>query len=220
MVSLAGGPIIGYSLCWLAHHGIRDVAINLHHFPEVLQDHVRDGSAYGVRVHYSHETELLGSAGALVPLQPWLGTDDFVVLYGDVLTDLDLDGVTRAHHTSQAAATIVVTRVEDPSRCGIIDADPDGVIRRLVEKPAADEVFSDWANAGVYVCSSQVLEALPDPVPVPFDFASQLFPQMIDSAARLMAYRTNARVIDVGSAERLAEGQQAIEDGMYSGLAC
>jgi NDP-sugar pyrophosphorylase family protein len=202
MVEIGGEPAIAHGLRWLRHQGITDVAINLHAHPEVLRRFVADGARFGLRVTYSFEAEILGTSGALRPLLDFFGGEDaFVVLYGDVLTDLDLGPVRRAHQASRADATIVLTRVDDPTRSGIVAFDADHRITRFVEKPAAHEVFSDWANAGIYCCGPTVLRYVS--AHGPQDFGRDLFPAMLRDDRHLLASPTEALVLDFGSPERL-----------------
>jgi len=139
---------------------------------------------------------------ALRPLRKFFrGEDVFLVLYGDVLTDLELRTVWYSHATTEADATVVVARVEDPTRAGLVAFDRDQRITRFVEKPAAHEVFSEWANAGIYLCGSKVLRYVSPGGQQ--DFARDLFPAMLADGCRLQASPTSALVIDFGSPERL-----------------
>ena len=215
MVEIAGEPAIAYALTWLRHHGIRDVAINLHHHVDVLRRYVGTGRRFGVQVTYSVEPELLGTAGALRPLQRFFtGEDSFVVLYGDVLTDLELRPVLAGHASSGADATLVLTEVDDPTRAGIVAFDGAHWVTRLEEKPAANAVFSRWANAGVYVCGPKVLEHVAPEGPQ--DFVRELFPAMLGAGCRLQAFPTEARVVDYGSPERLRLAVEAAEAGAFT----
>ena len=202
MVEIGGEPGVAHSLRWLRRQGVTDVAINLHHHPDVLRQFVGDGARFGVAVTYSLEPAILGTAGALRPLTEFFrGAAPFVVLYGDVLTDLDLAPVLQAHQAAGADATIVLTRVDDPTRAGIVGFDERLRVTRIVEKPAASEVFSEWANAGVYVCGPAVLRHVA-PAGAQ-DFARDLFPAMRRDGCHLLASPTEALVIDFGSPERL-----------------
>lgn len=212
MVDIAGEPAIAHELRWLRRQGVDDLAINLHYRPDVLERFVGDGSRFGVRITYSREQEMLGTAGALRPLASFFhGDPAFVVLYGDVLTDLDLAPVIEAHRRAGADATIVVSPADDPTRAGIVAFDGDHRITRLVEKPARSEVFSTWSNAGVYVCGPAVLEFV-SPTGAQ-DFARDLFPAMLRAGRGLLAVPTDAQVIDFGSADRLAWARAALRAG-------
>jgi NDP-sugar pyrophosphorylase family protein len=217
MVEAAGAPLIAHLLGWLRRNGVDEVAINLNYKPAPLQAYVGDGSSFGVRVRYSLEPRLLGSAGALVPLRDFfIGQESFVVLCGDVLTGLDLQPVIDQHAQHGADITLVVTEADDPTRCGIVEFDESGTITRFQEKPSRDEVFSPWANAGIYVCGASVLDALPDPCPIPYDFAQDLFPRMLAASMTMMAFATDAPIFDIGSAERLQAASEALLAGRMS----
>jgi NDP-sugar pyrophosphorylase family protein len=217
MVEIGGEPAIAHSLRWLRHQDVTDVAINLHSHPDVLRRFVGDGSGFGLRVTYSFESEILGTAGALRPLLEFFRAEDaFVVLYGDVLTEIDLRPVRRTHLTSRADATIVVSRVDDPTQAGIVAFDDDSRITRFVEKPAASDVFSEWANAGIYYCSPAVLRYVS--AQGQQDFARDLFPAMLRDGCRLFASPTEALVLDFGSPERLALARTSM--GRGRGVKC
>ena len=212
MVEIGGEPAIAHALRWLGRQGVTEVAINLHAHPDVLRAYVGDGARFGLHVTYSFEPQILGTSGALRPLYDFFRAEDaFVVLYGDVFTDLDFGPVRRAHTASGADATLVLTRVEDPTRAGIVAFDRDHRIARLVEKPAADAVFSDWANAGIYYCGPAVLQYVA--AHGAQDFARDLFPAMLRDGRHLLASPTSALVIDFGSPERLELARRNAERG-------
>jgi NDP-sugar pyrophosphorylase family protein len=212
MVPVAGTPMIAYALAWLRAGGIDTVAVNLHYKPDPIVAFVGDGSSFGLSVHYSREPELLGSSGSLVPLRAlFAGEAEFVVLYGDVLTDLTLADVLADHRAGGADATVVLTTVEDPRRAGMVELDADRWIRRFVEKPAHWDGPAAWANGGIYVLGPRVLEFLP--AGGAHDFAFDLFPAMSAAGARLRGYPSDAVILDIGSHERLAVATDLVERG-------
>src|SRR6185295_10171390 len=96
-------------LRYLAGHGFDQVAINLHFRPDMVRDFVGDGSRFGVRVTWSDEEILLGTAGAVKRLEPFFSdVEDFLVIYGDLLVDQDLDTIVRHHRDVGAAATLLL----------------------------------------------------------------------------------------------------------------
>lgn len=212
MVPVAGTPMIAYALAWLRASGVDTVAVNLHYKPDPIVAFVGDGSSFGLSVHYSREPELLGSAGSLVPLRGlFAGEAEFVVLYGDVLTDLPLAEVLADHRAARADATVVLTTVDDPRRAGMVELDGDRWIRRFVEKPARWDGPTSWANGGIYVLGPRVLDFLP--AGGAHDFAFDLFPAMIAAGARLRGHPTDALILDIGSHERLAAATELVERG-------
>lgn len=93
LVAVAGEPLLAHQLRWLTRAGIRDVVINLHHLGQQIVDAFGDGRAFGVRIRYSLEPELLDTGGGIVKALPLLGGEPFVVLNGDIYTDFPLDGL-------------------------------------------------------------------------------------------------------------------------------
>lgn len=212
MVPVAGAPMVAYGLEWLRANGVSEVAINTHYKPEPLMRFVGDGSAFGLSVRYSWEPVLLGSSGALVPLRGFLaGEDPFLVVYGDVLTDLRLEPVLVAHRRAKADATIVLTQVEDPRRAGMVALDGAGWVRSLIEKPAEWNAPEAWANAGIYVLGPRVWDFVPREGFQ--DFAFDLFPVLLRAGSRVLGIRSDALVIDIGSHERLAAATTLVESG-------
>ena len=214
MVEIAGRPAVAYALDWLQRNGVTEAAINLYHRPDVLQAYVADGSKFGVSIRYSLEApRVLGTAGALGPLRDFFqDEDEFLVLYGDVVTDLDLGPVLAKHRAAGADVTVVVNRVEDPAQSGMVVFDGDGRILQFVEKPDRRQVPSEWGNAGIYVCGPRVLDYIGSVIPQ--DFAYDVFPKMLAAGRKLVAYPTTAHVFEFGSIERLAKARAAVGNGL------
>src|SRR3990170_3871016 len=144
MLPVGGRPLLEHIIELLRRHGIVDIAINLHYKPDAVLRHFGSGEPWGVHLRYSYEASLLGSAGTALRQLAWIYPDPFVVYYGDVYSDADLSALIEQHRSSGAAATIAVHQVDDPTRCGIVEFGGDRRVRRFVEKPAADQVFSRW----------------------------------------------------------------------------
>ncbi|MBX5489785.1 MAG: NTP transferase domain-containing protein [Chloroflexi bacterium] len=210
MLPAADRPILAHQLVLLREHGIRDIAINLHHCPDVITRYFGDGAAFGVRLTYSYEPTLLGTAGAVRELA-WFFDDTFLVLYGDVLTDLNLTALLERHRALDACATVALYEVDEPSRCGIVELAADDRITRFVEKPAPDAGLGRLANAGVYVLEPTVLDAIPPGRPC--DFGHEVFPALLQRGAALYGYRTDSYVLDVGSLERYAQADDDLRAG-------
>ena len=210
MIPLGGRPVLEHLIGLLRQHGVTEVAINLHYKPEVIVEHFGDGRRFGVAVTYSPEARLLGSAGAARQLA-WFFDQTFLVLYGDVLTDLDLTGLLEQHQAQRAALTMALYTVPDPTRCGIAALDPSGRITRFVEKPAPDAVFGNLANVGVCVVEPRVLEQIPAGAPA--DFGHDLIPRLLAQGERLSGQVTNRYVLDIGSPERYEQAQRDVAAG-------
>ena len=200
MLPIHGKPLLAHTLVWLRRYGVDEVAINLHHLPQAITDHFGDGSDFGVAITYSYEPELLGTAGAVKRLGDYFdGT--FFVVYGDVLTDLDLMAMYGCHRARRSVATLALHRVADPSGKGVVAVDDEYNIQRFVEKPAPGEVFSDLVNSGVYVLEPVVLDYIPEGKAS--DFGRDVFPKMLADGARLggCLLAEGTRLVDIGTME-------------------
>jgi mannose-1-phosphate guanylyltransferase len=162
MLPVGDRPMLWWVVAQLARHGIGEAVLSLGYRPDVFEAAFPDGACAGVRLHYAVEPEPLDTGGAIRFAADQAGIDDrFVVLNGDVLTDLDISDLVAFHEARGAEATIALHEVDDPSRFGVVDLDPDGRVRAFVEKPPPGEAPTNMINAGVYVFEPAVLERIP-----------------------------------------------------------
>jgi NDP-sugar pyrophosphorylase family protein len=168
-----------------------------------------DGSAFGIEIAYSLEQTILGTAGGVKRMANFLD-DTFVLVYGDVLTDLNLKGLVDFHRERPAGPHLSMSlyRVSNPWECGIVKLDGCGRVIRFVEKPARDEAFSDLANAGVLVIDAKLLEHVPDGRFS--DLGQDLFPQLLRLQVPMYGWLLpdTAYLIDMGAPEKYAQAQQ------------
>lgn len=216
MLPIGGRPLLEHLVELARRHGAREIAINLHYQPAAIVDHFGDGRAFGVRIHYAHEPELLGSAGAARELRAFLD-ETFFVLYGDVLTDLDLSSLAAWHRATGAIATLALYAVEDPTRCGIVDLASDGRVRRFVEKPRPEEVFGNLASAGLYVLEPAVLAQVPPRGPA--DFGQDVLPRLLAAGLPVYGRSLPGYILDIGSPERYAQAEADVQAGRFGGAA-
>jgi NDP-sugar pyrophosphorylase family protein len=204
MVPVGGRPVLEHLIALLRLHGITDIAINLHYRPDAIVDYFRDGREFGVAITYAHEAHLLGSAGAARALDAFL-TDTFVLLYGDVLTTVDLSALVARHRETGAAGTVGVYEVDDPSRCGIVEMDASGRITSFVEKPAPGTVTGNLANSGILVLETSILREIPPDEP--YDFGLHLFPELLAQGVPLFGERLDGYILDIGALDRLEQAE-------------
>jgi NDP-sugar pyrophosphorylase family protein len=197
LVPFGGRTLLDRQLDYLAAQGVDEVAVNLHHRADAVVERLRRGTPVPVRV--SVEEELLGTAGALVPLAPFLD-EPFVLLYGDVVTDLRLAGL-RARHSG--LATLACYRSAELEGKGVVEADQHGRVTAFVEKgPAAGEGL---VNAGIHVLDPAVLGHIRPPFA---DFGHDVWPAALAAGAGITAVPVDAYVKDVGTPEALAEAER------------
>ncbi|MEA2784540.1 MAG: mannose-phosphate guanylyltransferase [Candidatus Eremiobacteraeota bacterium] len=176
IVPVAGEPISGHVMRWLASFGYDEVAINVFYLAELVHDAFGDGGAYGVKLHYLHERELTGSAGALKQMEGWFG-GTFVVVGCDDLTDADLASLVQFHKERGALATIGLLEVDEVDQYGVVILDEKGRITGFQEKPAKGTEKSKLANTGIYVFEPAIFERIP--ASTFYDFGKQVFPELV-----------------------------------------
>lgn len=186
MVEVAGKPILAHAVERLRAAGVRDVTMNLHHLPHVVMDYFKDGSAWGISIRYSTEPELLGTAGAVRKVRKNF-TSAFYLWYGDNVSTCRLDRLAAFHRSRRGIATIALCERDDPSSSGIAELNGADRIVCFVEKPAADQVFSHWVNAGIYVLEPVVLRYIP--TGRASDFGRDVFPALLRAGKAVYGYR-------------------------------
>ena len=186
MVRIGGRPLLEYTINWLRKHGVEDVIVNLHHLPESVMDYFGDGAAWGLRINYSVETEILGTAGGIKNVARFFDRP-FYVWYGDNLSNCRLDRLWEFHRRKSGLATIALHYRQDPTQSGIIALDERCRVTRFLEKPAPQDVFSHWVNAGIIVLDPEVLNAIP--ADRSSDLARDIFPALLSRGLRLYGYR-------------------------------
>ncbi len=196
MVPLVDRPVLGHILELLKYHGITEVVITLQYMPSVIQDFYGDGSSLGLDIRYVVEEMPLGTAGGVKNAAAHLD-DTFLVISGDALTDFDLQAAVEHHHRSGALATLTVYSVPNPLEYGAVVSDANGRITQFLEKPDWGTIRSDRVNTGIYVLDAAVLDHIPDGLP--YDFSTELFPDLLRKGQPLHAYIAAGYWCDVGT---------------------
>ena len=148
VVQLVDRPFIAFMLDWLRSHGVDDVVMSCGHMAAGVRSVLGDGESVGLRLRYLEEPRPLGTGGALKFAEDMLD-ERFLMLNGDVLTDIDVTAQLAAHAASGARATLALYPVEDPSAYGLVRLNGDGSVREFVEKPAPDQIDTNNISAGV-----------------------------------------------------------------------
>ena len=214
IVPVVGKPVMGHIIDHLRHSGITDIIINVQYLGDKIVETIGDGSAYGVKVYYSHEDQLWGDAGGLKLVESFFREDDddtLLVVGGDDLTDTDLNVIIDAHRAKGAMATIGVTPVPDPSQFGICVTDEDGFITRFQEKPKPGEAFSNMANTGIYVFNHKVFDYIP--AAAFYGFGKDVLPGMLAAGEPMLAVPSEAYWQDVGNLTIYRQAQKDVIDG-------
>ncbi len=203
-VPVNGDPIVRRVIAWLAGQGITDLVLNLHHRPDSITAVVGDGGDLGVRVRYSWENPVLGSAGGPRRALPLLvepqspgggaGGSEFVLVNGDTMTDLPMDGLIDRHRSSGAMVTMALIPNPRPEMYGGVVVD-DGRVVGFTSRGASGENFH---FIGIQVADAKVFSTLEDGVRA--ETVMQLYPRLIrEKRDAIAAHVVDARFRDVGT---------------------
>jgi mannose-1-phosphate guanylyltransferase len=213
-LTLVDRPFLAYAIEWLASHGVTEVVLACGFLPDVLQAALAgEEERAGVAIRYVVEPEPLGTAGAIRFAADALGDelgDRFLALNGDVLTDLDLSALLRAHDEWGAEATIGLHRVEDSSAFGLVQSGERGEVLEFLEK--AGERKPGDVNAGIYVLEGSVLDLIAAGENVSIE--REVFPRLV--GAGLHGLRLDGYWMDIGTPERYLQASWDILEDRVS----
>ncbi len=205
MLTVAGRPILERLVLHLVGHGIRELYLSINYLGHVIEEHFGDGSAYGCKIHYLREEKPLGTGGALSLLPAELlrdNTSSWLVLNGDLVTQLDVGTILDTHDSRKSVATMCLQPYQVQVPYGVADLDGHRIVG-LREKPAQQYLV----NAGVYVLSPEALAMIPAGVEYPI---TNLFEECISQRKSVNAHVLDGEWIDVGQHDTLrrARGEQ------------
>jgi mannose-1-phosphate guanylyltransferase len=209
VVPLAGRPFIAHMISWLAGHGVDDVIISCGFMAEGVRAVLGSGEALGVRLRYLQEPEPLGTGGALKFAADLL-EQRFLMLNGDVLTDIDLGAQLAQHQRTGALATLALYPVADPSAYGLVRCHGDLSVREFVEKPSPDQIDTNLISAGIYVLQREVVEGMP-PAGTRVSIERDVFPALVGRG--LYGFQADGYWLDIGTPERYLQGTFDILEG-------
>jgi mannose-1-phosphate guanylyltransferase len=198
MVPVLDRPVMAHIVDLLDRHGFDEVVANLHYFPESIKDY------FGGRLSYRVEQELLGTAGGVRACADFFGSETFVVISGDALTDIDLGAFAARHREAGGIATLAVKKVTDTREYGVVLHDRDGRITGFQEKPNPAEALSDLGNCGIYIFEPEIFDYFPER---PFvDWAQDVFPTLLENDVPFHMHEVSEYWNDVGSLSELRRG--------------
>jgi mannose-1-phosphate guanylyltransferase len=217
MLPIVDRPMIEWVLAGLARHGVDEAVLSLGYRPDAFAEAYPSGVCAGVRVRYAVEPEPLDTAGAVRFAALDAGIDSrFVVVNGDVLTDLDLTALLARHDAAGGEGTIALHRVDDPSRFGVVPTDEDGRVQAFVEKPAPGTAPTDLINAGTYVLEPTVLDRIEGGRKVSIE--REVFPAMVADGVLYAFDDGGVYWVDTGTPQQYLSAMLDIAAGRRPGL--
>jgi mannose-1-phosphate guanylyltransferase len=208
VVPLVDRPFIAFMLEWLRDHGIDDVIMSCGFLATTLREVLGDGSDLGLRLRFVEEPDPRGTAGALKLAEPMLD-ERFLMLNGDVLTDIDLTAQIAQHEATGATATLALVPVADPTAYGVVILEEDRSVRDFIEKPSSDRVQSNLISAGAYVLERRILDLVPSDRNVSIE--REVWPLLV--GAGLYGFPSESYWLDIGTPARYLQGTFDIIEG-------
>src|SRR3954471_20656460 len=200
VLPLAGRPFLSFMLDWLHGHGVEEAILSLGFLSDAVHAVLGDIQS-GMRLRYVHEDEPLGTAGPIrLAAEEGILADRFLVLNGDVLTDMDLTAELEQHERSGAAGTLALIEVDDVTSYGVVPTDEHDEVLEFREK-SPGPAPTNRINAGAYVLERSVVDLIPSGRAVSFE--REIFPQMVGSC--LYGWAADGYWIDIGTPERYLE---------------
>ncbi len=176
MAPVAGKPFLEYLLLQLKKYEIHGVVLCVGYKADLIQSYFDRGDRWGIQISYSYEREFLGTGGALKLAENLVHEEDFFVMNGDSLFDIDLHGLMRYHREMKARATVALAHVEDTQRYGLVGVNESGRIVSFIEKREGSR--EGLINGGVYVFAREVLDLIPAGRPASLE--KDIFPMLIE----------------------------------------
>ncbi len=180
----------------LKRHGVKDILMAVGHMKEKIRNHFGDGTQFGIKLNYIEEEEPLGTAGPIRKARHLL-TETFIVSNGDELKDIDIEEMYDLHKKNQAAVTIALTTVEDPSKYGVAKLSGQKILE-FVEKPKKEDAPSNLINSGFYIIEPEVIDLIPEGFAM---FEKDVFPKLAKEG-KLFGYPFSGQWFDTGNIER------------------
>ncbi|MCK5022705.1 MAG: HAD-IIIA family hydrolase [Candidatus Aenigmarchaeota archaeon] len=209
MIKIGEKPVLEHQIMLLKRNGITDIILCVKHISGVIKNYFGDGSKFGVKISYSEEDEFLGTAGALKFAEKMI-KDDFVLLYGDVMLNLNIGKLVKFHKEKGGLATLVVHKSDHLYDSDVVDIDSNGKVKKFW-RPKKDEKFKNLTNAAVFVFNRSILEHIEKNEFL--DLSKDILPKIIESSCDVYGYNTPDYIKDMGTVDRLKKVTKDYDDG-------
>ncbi|HSX49026.1 MAG TPA: NDP-sugar synthase [Candidatus Saccharimonadales bacterium] len=213
MIPIGDKPVLEHLIRLCASHNIQDVIINLHYLPDVITNHFADGSKFGVHITYLYEEEkILGGAGAIKNAES-LVNGDFLVMDGDVMTNLNLKKILNFHREKKGIATFLVHKTNHPYDSDCVQFDENSRITKFF-RPKEGDIFDPMSKSGTHIFTPEVFQFIPKDIE--FSLEHQLIPLLLSQGKSCYAYYSTEYSRDMGTPKRLEEVREDYQLGKIS----
>lgn len=214
MVPVLNKPFLEHMFDSLKSFGISDIILALCYYPDHIRSYFKDGKDFGINLTYVVESSPLGTAGAVKNVADYLD-NTFVVLNGDVFTDLNISAMLNVHRKNKAKVSIALTAVDNPSAYGVVVLDNTSKAKQFIEKPQGHSP-SNLINAGTYIIEPEVLNLIPQGKKSMFEY--DLFPLLLNMDEPVYGYASSGYWIDIGTPEKYTRLNFDLLQGKARGL--
>ena len=215
MVNIAGKPILQHQIEFLARNNINKVIISVGYKAEIIKDYFKEGKQFDVSIIYSEESEPLGTAGAFKYAESLINREregDILVIYGDIIFDIDLERMLNFHKCHNGLGTLFVHPNDHPYDSDLLEVNQGDRVIKFINNPHSKElIYQNLVNAGLYILRSEILQYIP--YKQKLDFGRDIFSKIIDTKKYLYAYNSPEYVKDIGTPDRYNKVKDDILNG-------
>ena len=200
LVPVINKPVMDILLEKLKDFGVEEVIANTHYLAESIQKRYSVNSPVDIKFTSIYEDSLSGTAGGVKKCQFFFDdVDDFIVVSADGLHDADLNKIVKSHKESGCIATMAIVAVdhEEVSKYGVVVPSAEHIVMEFQEKPPVELAKSNYINTGIYVFNKRIFDFIPDGVV--YDFAKNVFPELLAAGENINVYRIYSYWSDIGS---------------------
>jgi D,D-heptose 1,7-bisphosphate phosphatase len=213
MVKIGNKPLLEHQIILLRENNIHDIIILVNHLKESIISYFDDGKKWGVSISYFEEVEPLGTVGGIKAIESKLQSD-FLVLYGDVMLDMDIARLQKFHQEKKSEATLVLHPNDHPYDSDLVDVNEEGKITAFHPKPhTGNRYYRNLVNAGAYIFSTRIFDFIERNKKA--DFGRDIFPEIYDQI-RMYGYNTSEYLKDMGTPDRWEKVTHDYENGKVS----
>ncbi len=206
MLPVAGKPIIQYNIEALRECGIKDILIIVGYKEEIVKNYFKDGSEFGVNIHYATQSKLEGTANAISYGKDFI-EDSLIILNGDIILDEDIiQEIKDDYEKTKPDTLMVITEVEDPSAFGVVELDGEKIVK-IIEKPKPGETDSKLINTGIYIFNKDIFDKIDKTEISPrgeYEITDSLSMQ-IEDGKTIKGHFTTKKWMDIGKPWELIE---------------
>ncbi len=200
MLKIANKPVLEYAIEWAKENGLNDVIICAGYLAEHIVDYFGDGSRFGVSIRYSIEKEPLGTGGAIAQAKNLIGDNDFILLHGDILCEVDSFKLIDFHERNDAICTLVVHKSSHPHDSDMVEVNSQNKVIKFWRKPHESEPSTDLCNLGLHVFNAKALQYFPKGKS---SLENDIIPKLVSLGEMIFAYNTSEFLEDIGTFKRL-----------------